>query len=128
MANITVVELLSDPDFVEPVVVVRNTETVGPDGMVSYTPQSFTILASIQSNTDTLVMEPDFARTSGSYEIITTFPLATASNLDKADTVLWRGCEYVVTAVGRFGNWAALAGHYEGVMTLKTISPSVGPP
>jgi hypothetical protein len=128
MANVSVVELLFDPDFVEPVTLTRNTETVGQDGNVSYTTQTFDILASIQSNTDDLVMEPDLTRTSGSYEIITAFPLATTTNIESCDTVAWRGAQYVVTNVGRFGNWAGTAGHYEGVMTLKTISPASGPP
>jgi hypothetical protein len=128
MANITVIELMSDPDFVEPVTLTRNTEVVGQDGMVTYTQQTFDILASIQSNTDNLIMEPDLARTSGAYEIITAFPLATTTNIEACDTVAWRGAQYVVTNVGRFGNWAGTAGHYEGVMTLKTISPASGAP
>ena len=129
MALISVAELLSDPDFVDQVTVLRNVETVGDDGLVSYATQSIAILASIQAmGGDDLTVTPDLARTGGSYEVITTFPLATATDLNKADTVLWRGIEFVVTSIGRFGNFAGTAGHYEGVMEIKTISPPAGPP
>lgn len=129
MALISVAELLSDPDFVDTVTVVRNVETIGNDGMVSYTTQQTTILASIQAMSgDDLTITTDAARTSGSYEVITTFPLATATDTNKADTVLWRGSEFVVTSIGRFGNFAGNAGHYEGIMEIKTISPPAGPP
>jgi hypothetical protein len=129
MANISVVELLSDPDFVDPCTVLRQVETVGEDGLVTYTVQSIAIVASIQAlGGDDLLVTPDLARTGGSYEVITTFALSTATDANKADTVLWRGCEFVVTSIARFGNFAGLAGHYEGVMEIKTISPPAGPP
>jgi hypothetical protein len=129
MANISVAELLFDADFCDPCTVLRQVETVGSDGIVTYTTQSIPILASIQAmGGDDLMVTPDLARTGGSYEVITTFPLATATNSSKADTVLWRGIEFVVTSIGRFGNFANSAGHYEGVMEIKTISPPAGPP
>lgn len=129
MANISVAELLHDPDFVDPVTIVRNTEVIDDEGMVSYDTQEFHVYASVQAlGGDSLVVTPDLARTGGSYEVITTFPLATATDVNKADIVLWRGCEFVVTSIGRFGNFAGLAGHYEGVMEIKTISPPAGPP
>ena len=125
MANISVNELLFDPDFVDPVTVLRNVETVSEEGYVSYTTERHYILASIQSASgDELLVTPDLARTGGTYEIITAFPLATATDLHKADTVLWRGVEFVVISIGRFGNFG---GQYEGVMTIKTISPPAGP-
>jgi hypothetical protein len=74
------------------------------------------------------MVTPDLARTGGSYEVITTFPLATATDANMADTVQWRGSEFIVTSIGRFGNFANNAGHYEGVMEIKTISPPAGPP
>jgi hypothetical protein len=129
MALISVVELLSDPDFVDPVTVLRQVETVGSDGIVSYATQTINTFASIQAaGGDSLLVTPDLARTGGSYEVITTFPLATATDTCKADTVLWRGSEFVVTGVARFGNFAGLSGHYEGTMEIKTISPPIGPP
>lgn len=129
MAQISVIELLSDPDFVDPVVVLRQIEAIGDDGRVSYTVQTVNTFASIQAaGGDNLTVQPDLARTGGSYEVITTFPLATATPTCKADTVLWRGSEFVVTSIQRFGNFAGLAGHYEGTMEIKTISPPIGPP
>jgi hypothetical protein len=129
MANISVVENLFDPDFVDPVTVLRSVEVIGQDGRVTYQTQQFDILAYIGAMSgDDLTVTPDLARTGGSYEIITTFALATATDTNKADTVLWRGCEHVVTNVARFGNFANNAGHYEATMEIKTISPQAGPP
>ena len=126
MANISVVELLNDPDFVDPCTVLRNVETVGSDGIVSYELQTFQIFASIQAmGGDDLMVTPDLARTGGSYEVITTFPLATATDTSKADTVLWRGIEFVVTSVSNFLNFDD---QYEGVMEIKTLSPPAGAP
>ena len=124
MALISVVELLSDPDFCDTCTVLRNVETVGEDGIVSYDTQSIQIVASIQAlGGDDLTVTPDLARTGGSYEITTTFPLSCATDLNKADTVLWRGAEFVVTTVSQFDNFG---GQYEGVMEIKTISPPSG--
>jgi hypothetical protein len=129
MALISVVELLSDPDFVDTVTVLRNIEVVGDDGVATYQQQAINILASIQSASgDELDMLPDGSRTGGTYEVITTFPLTCATEGTKADTVIWRGIEHVVISIGRFGNFAGNAGHYEGIMAIKTISPPVGPP
>lgn len=127
MANISVAELLLDPDFVDPCVVVRSEETVSEEGYVSYQTRRIPILASIQASSgDELEMTPDLARTGGTYEVITQFPLVTATDLNKADTVLWKGVEFVVIAIDRFGNFSNGAGHYEGLMAIKTISPQAG--
>ena len=129
MANITVAELLLDPDFVDPCQVLRNVEVIGDDGVAIYQTTTIDILASIQAASgDELAMTDASSHTSGTYEVITTFPLATATDANKADTVLWRGSEFVVISIGRFGNFAGNAGHYEGVMSIKTISPQAGPP
>lgn len=126
MANISVSELLLDPDFVDPCTVLRQVEVVGNDGIVTYEVQSIPILASIQAmGGDNLYLGSDMARTGGSYEVITQFPLATATDTTKADTVLWRDAEFVVTSIGRFGNFGS---QYEGTMEIKTVSPRVGPP
>jgi hypothetical protein len=126
MANISVTELLFDPDFCDPVTIIRSVETVGEDGVVRYEETSYTAMASIQpASGDDLSIEPDAARTGGSYDIITAFPLATATNLTKADTVIWRDSEFVVISIERFGNFGS---QYEGVMSIKTISPREGPP
>jgi hypothetical protein len=124
MANISVSELLFDPDFVDPCVIVRNEEIVGEDGIATYIETRIDIVASIQSaGGDALDMLPDLIRTGGAYEITTTFPLVCATDTTKADTVIWRDTEYVVISVARFGNFGS---QYEGIMSIKTISPGVG--
>src|SRR3954453_11351291 len=123
MANISVSELLFDPDFVDPVTIIRNEEFVGDDGVATYTEHRIPIVASIQSASgDILDITPDLIRTGGTYEIITTFPLVTATDATKQDTVIWRDTEFTVISVARFGNFGS---QYEGVMRIKTISPGV---
>jgi hypothetical protein len=125
MANISVSSLLLDPDFVDPVVVTRRVEVVGDDGVASYVEQTFDILASVQSmGGDNLFSDEDSSRTGGTYEVITTFPLATATDTTAADIVRWCGVDFVVTSIGRFGNFG---GQYEGTMEIRTVSPAVGP-
>ena len=125
MANISVSSLLLDPDFVDPVTVRRQVETVGDDGRVTYETRTFQILASIQSMSgDNLFNDVDRSRNHGSYEVITTFPLAVATDTTSADIVLWSGVEFIVTSIGRFGNFG---GQYEGTMEIMTVSPPVGP-
>src|SRR4051794_6728959 len=123
MANISVSELLFDPDFVDQCIVIRNEEIVGDDGVATYTEHRIPIVASIQpSSGDVLDINPDLIRTGGTYEIITTFPLVTATDVTKSDSVIWRETEFTVISVARFGNFG---GQYEGVMRIKTISPGV---
>lgn len=126
MALISVAELLSDPDFVDQVTVVRQVQAVGKDGIARMSEIRTTILASIQSASgDDLTMLPDLARTESTFEVITTFPLLTATDATAADEVIWRGQRFTVINIGRFGNWAGNAGHYEGTMRSKPTVPSV---
>lgn len=124
MANITVAELLLDPDFVDPVTVLRQIETIGDDGIAVYRQASIPIVASIQSQSgDTLAMLPDLARTEGSYEIITTFPLLAATDATGPDIVVWNGRHHRVTSIGRFGNFTNGFGHFEGTMEIMSLNP-----
>jgi|SRR3954463_9566752 galactose-6-phosphate isomerase len=127
MALISVVELLSDPDFVDPVTVLRETEVVGEDGIAERSLRRISILASVQSNSDRLDILPEATRTSASYDIITAFPLMEATDSTNADLVQWQGMEFIVTSVGRFGNFANGHGHYEGVMELREMRAKADP-
>jgi hypothetical protein len=127
MALITVAELLHDPDFIDPVTVARQVQEVDTDGLAVVTEVKIQIYASIQSASgDDLTMTPDLARTESTFEVITTFPLLTATDATAADEVIWRGQRFTVINIGRFGNWAGNAGHYEGTMRLKPTVPEVG--
>jgi len=126
MALIDVSALLLDPDFCDPVTVIRLVESVGDDGLVVMTEQQIDIIASIQSLTgEELALMPDLARAEGAMEILTTFPLAIATDTTVADTVLWGGKTYTVISIARFGNFGS---QYEGVMTLKSLTGRMGPP
>jgi hypothetical protein len=121
MARITVSELLFDPDFCDEVTIQRSVEVVGDDGIVSWETESYIALASIQaSGGDDLTMTTDASRTGGTYEITTTFPLATATDLTRADHVIWNDTTFIVINVARFNNFGS---QFEGLMTIKNISP-----
>ena len=126
MALISVSELLTDPDFVDPVTVFRQTMTVGSDGMATTTRQAIPIVASVQAMTgEELALLPDLARAEGTMELITTFPLAIATDTTLADEVLWGGQIYTVISIARFGNFG---GQYEAIISLKSTSGRIGPP
>lgn len=124
MANISVAELLVDPDFVDSCTVLRQVTKVGDDGIAVTQPVSIAIVASIQAQGgDNLFTSPDLARTEGSYEIITTFPLVAATDATMADIVVWNGRQHRVVSIGRFGNFTQGFGHYEGVMEIVSLNP-----
>lgn len=125
MANLSVSELCFDADFVDPVTVLRQVETVGEDGVAERALESIPILASIQSNGDRLDLLPEASRTSGSYDCITAFALCEATETTAADIVLWQGMEFLVTSVSRFGNFAPGRGHYEAVMEMRPVRGKV---
>lgn len=127
MANISVVELTFDPDFVDPCTVFRLMETVGQDGIARRVVVPIQILASVQSNSDDLALTPDLARTEATWECITAFPLNEATETTAADEVFWQGMRFTVIHVARFGNFANGAGHYEAVMELKPVRTKAQP-
>jgi hypothetical protein len=129
MALISVVELTFDADFVDPVTVRRRVETVGDDGVAVYIIETHEILGSVQaSGGDDLSLQPDGARSSSTYEIITAFPLQVATERTNSDLVIWRDMTFQVMSVQRFGNFAAGEGHYEATMDMMPVSTTEGPP
>jgi len=128
MAELSVTEVLLDPLFMDAVTVIRRAETVGDDGLSVITEQRIPIMASIQSNSENMDFQPDMSRVHGTWEVITTFPLCVETPTNAPDIVLWRGMEHIVTSIGRFGNFANGAGHYEGVMEIKPVTTTLGPP
>jgi hypothetical protein len=126
MANIDV-SMVLDGDFCDPIVVSRWTETVDDDGMAVRVLTTIDAFASIQANSgDNLFVDENLSRSEGTYECITIFPLAVATDTTAADEVTWKGETFVVTQIGRFGNYGA--GHYEGMLTLKSVTTKVGKP
>jgi hypothetical protein len=128
MANITVRELLLDADFVDPIVVLRQAETVGADGIAVVTPQRFDTVASVQASSgDDLITLPDASRASSIYECITDFPLLAPSDaVTNADIVIWRNMRFRVTSVAVFANFGNGAGHYEAMMEMLPVRVNAG--
>jgi hypothetical protein len=123
MALISVVELMFDADFVDPITVLRQQETVSDEGMGVITEVTYNAVASVQASSgDTLVALPDASRASSTYECITAFPLmAPSDETTNADIVIWRGMRFRVTSVAVFANFSNGAGHYEATMEMLPV-------
>ena len=126
MALIDVSELMYDPDFVDPYVVVRTAQSVDMSGRVS---ESSTILQTVgcvqPANNMTNQMFPECARVAGAIEIYTTFMLSGPTEEISADDVCWKGKTYTVVGVmpyGNYGNGYSLAlCNYKGFTSPEVI-------
>lgn len=109
MANIDVSELMADPDFVDPVEVIRNGVSVSLDGLTEATAQDMgTILASMQpASHKELMLLPEGQRVSGMLSCWTNFPLQEAREASEADIIVWKKQRYRVVKLSdwqHFGN------------------------
>jgi hypothetical protein len=122
MANISVAELLLDADFVDAVVVLRETEYVGPDGLAVRATVPLKTLASMQAASgDDLTVLPDGSRMGSLCECITDFPLLVATDRTAADLVVWRGMNWTVVSVSSFANFAGGGGHYDAMLEARPV-------
>lgn len=128
MALISVVELLYDPDFVDEILVLRQVESVGQDGLGLVVEHQYSAVASVQAASgDDTVITAEAARTQSTYECITAFPLLAPSDATtNADIVIWRNMRFRVTSVAVFANFAGGAGHYEAMMEMLPVRVATG--
>ena len=105
MPDTDVTELLSDPDFVEPLNVSQAAETVGTNGRVTITltPVSPVPYAVIQPEKGQhFVRTPDMQYLPRSIKIWTTYPLTGPAPGRQPDRIVWAGDTFVPTMVR---NW-----------------------
>jgi hypothetical protein len=107
MPLLDVSEILLDPDFVDSLVCLRNTQTVGDDGIAINAQSSTPFYGVVTNNTGDLLMRmAEGSRVNGSITVHSQFNLIAGADGIDADVVTWNGRRYTVTNVAdwsRFG-------------------------
>jgi len=107
MPLLDVSEILLDPDFVDSLVCMRNTQTVDDNGIATDTPTTTPFYGVVTNNTGDLLMRlAEGSRITGSITVHSQFNLIAGNDGIDADIVTWNGRQYTVTNVGdwsRFG-------------------------
>jgi hypothetical protein len=106
MANIDVTELLTDPDFVDDITIVRRTSAVNDDGINVITETQLKAVASVQSGDNDLVNRlPDGIRVSDTITIYTKTEIITSKTGGYPDIVIWNNQRHQVIGVTPWGNY-----------------------
>ena len=111
MALIDVSELLTDPDFVDPITAVRRTQTVGNDGIAVFTNATLPVtLASVQpGGKDALYRFPDLANPDEWIRVYCDVRLVAHSEAEGiyGDMLTWKGGRYQVQTSDDWSNFGA---------------------
>ena len=108
MARIDVTSIVMDPDFVDPIVILRNSETIGENGRNTVTGIEVNAFASVQTpNSETLKRLPESARLNDVKTFYTKTPIFVDSKGGYADVIKWKGGHYQVINVMPWDNWGA---------------------
>lgn len=100
MALIDVSELLTDPDFVDVVPLIRRTSVVLANGRAAVTESMSTIVASIQTpQSEESKLLPDGVSLTDSVSIYCKDRLSPAHEGRLADLVLWKGRRFQIHAL-----------------------------
>ena len=121
MALLDVSFMLTDPDFVNTVPIIRRQKVTGSNGRVTFTETSGTIVGCVQpASGDTLVQLPELSNTTGSLEVWTQAELNVDTASQGADILTWQGSRYIVAAkvdnYQHYGN-----GFTHAVLTLQDM-------
>lgn len=109
MALLDISDVLCDPDFMDTgLVCVRNTQTVGTDGLATNTPVSIPF-AGVVTNDSGNILEriAEGQRNKDSITIHTQFILMDGGAAQDADIVQWRGKQYTVSNVQDWSHFGA---------------------
>lgn len=97
-----------DPDFMDPLVCKRQTQTVGNNGRAvdaeAQTPFSGVVT---NENGDTLQRGSDAARVAATIVVTTPFTLRMAGAGVDADVVAWNGRDYTVASLNDYSTYGA---------------------
>ena len=107
MALLDVVDVLTDPDFVNTGIkkIVR-VQTVGNDGVATYSETTTTFTGVVTNDTgDVLMRLPGASYVKGTITIHTREPLNVATSSTDADRVEWMGKQYTVTDVQDYAHF-----------------------
>lgn len=121
MAQLDVSELMTDPDFVDPIQIVRRYPTNNNFGQVSFTEETLETVGSVQpANFKTVQKLPESLRVAD----VSSFwvkAVITASETDKYPSILvFRGKRYQIQTLADWSNFGA--GYSEGTCVAEKIS------
>lgn len=124
MAQLDVSEVIDDPDFADPIVIVRRRQTVDHHGRASVRETRVNAIGVIiQASGETLMREPEGAsiRAGVGIDVYTKTAVAPANGRYDADEIEWQSQRYTVESVKDWSNFGV--GFYVASCTLKAISP-----
>lgn len=109
MPLLDVSEVLGDPDFADTLVCIRQTQTVGDDGMAVNVTQSMPFLGVVTADRGKeLARLAAGSHVSGSILVHTVFRLTNGGpNGVDSDHVVWNGDEYIVTSINDYSRYGA---------------------
>lgn len=122
MPRLDVSDVLLDPEFVDTsLVCIRNSQTVGDDGIAVDTQTSIPFFGVVTNDTgDILIRQAQGEHITGSITIHTRFRLSDGSTSFSADEVAWQGATYTVSNVA---NWSTYGrGFVAATCDLKPLS------
>lgn len=108
MALLDVSEVLNDPLFQEPAVLIRRREAIGDDGLTVLTEGAKPIMVVATSGDGDMLAQTPTGRTLNStVRFYTAEAISPGQSEQSADVVLWRGRRYVAISVSDWSNWGA---------------------
>ena len=106
MPLLDVTDVVTDPDFNCPMVVYRNAQQVGQDGIARLTPTGVRFFGVVTNDKgDVLDRFPGGERTEGSITVHTRTRLIEGKTGFTADIVEFQGRKYTVAAVNDYSQW-----------------------
>jgi hypothetical protein len=109
MPLLDVSDVLFDPDFADSLVCIRQTQTVGSDGIATNATQSVPFVGVVTADRGVeLARLAAGSHVSGSILVHTVFRLTNGGpNGVDSDHVVWNGSEYIVTSVNDYSTYGA---------------------
>lgn len=118
MATMTMVDVLTSPEFIDQASYIRTTRTIDQHGRGVDTPSNpIPFVAIFAPDDSTMARLPDGSRLSASINIYTQVWLTGGIKIDDvsstlADIVVWHGRQYVVKAVQDFDAFSGMGGGF----------------
>ena len=108
MAQVDVTELLADPDFIDPIVIIRRTTHVNDFGENKLKEESFPTFGSVQPiDGKTLQRLPDNLRVANQKHFFVKGPIVSDGTCKYPDVLVRNGVRYAVQAIFDWSNWGA---------------------
>jgi hypothetical protein len=120
MATIDLTDIITDPDFLDAITLIRTFVTVDDHGRAIPTESQRTILASVQpASAAALLLLPEASRLGSSLQIYTVEPLVSLQQSVYADRIVFQGSAYYIHTLNDYSNWGA--GWVSAVCTMVPL-------